>query len=142
MRELFSAEQAPQSSVYWNRFDSVGFMQPSLNQQPPAQLTNNNAPAAFKQQAKKKPQIPSLKNLGALGFTDLKNDDDDDQNANKAAAEETKLTAVDNSKLAIKKGPPMGGLGINLASVKRDVDNDEPSQQSKPVPSMNLGVLS
>lgn len=102
-------------------------MQPSVNQRLPVQ-TNNNAPAAFKQQAKKKPQIPSLKNLGALGFTDLKNDSDDDQNANKAVTEETKLTAIENSKPAIKKGPPMGGLGINLTSVKRDVDMDDSQQ--------------
>ena len=36
------------------------------------------------------------------------------------------------------------GMGLNLASVTRDVDNDtkQPSQQSKPVLTMNLGAVS
>jgi len=62
---------------------------------------------------RKKPMIPSLgPNLGKLGFTDLKNDEEDGDKVNEAvpAMQAPPVTA------APRRGPPMG-LGLNLASV-------------------------
>lgn len=98
---------------------------------------------------RQKPQIPSLgPNLGKLGFTDLKNDDSDNRNnkhgdtemKNEQSTAKVAQPAFQPPAIQQKKpGMPMG-LGLNLANVKREIDEQPASQQVRPVgvPTMNL----
>lgn len=82
-------------------------------------VTPSGQPQTTNPMRRQKPQIPSLgPNLGKLGFTDLKPDSNDERKEDEPMNQQQQVPTI--AAPPVKK--PMMGLGLNLAGVKRDID--------------------